>query len=189
MLCCLVQIDAGNFQLRSNRLLKAAHRNGARCVGWGNLLIFWLCLLNVVLYDGLSLWSWMLPGYPLVEGRLFGLYVFPLGGENCTCLWCSFSKNMQVQFSDPEDWEMFDIPLNCAEVCAHACSFFWTSNTQFSLTWFHLLLVCVYQDWSIDLNRTLSKREKKKPSEGVTLTGINQTGSDQPVQPAQSSSR
>ncbi|XP_032361107.1 protein kinase C and casein kinase substrate in neurons protein 2 isoform X1 [Etheostoma spectabile] len=43
-------------------------------------------------------------------------------------------------------------------------------------------------DWSIDLNRTLSKREKKKPSEGVTLTGISQTGSDQPVQPAKTSS-
>ncbi|XP_055010188.1 protein kinase C and casein kinase substrate in neurons protein 2 isoform X3 [Boleophthalmus pectinirostris] len=37
-------------------------------------------------------------------------------------------------------------------------------------------------DWSIDLNRTLSRREtKKKSSEGVTLTGISQTGSDQPV--------
>ncbi|KAM9823613.1 protein kinase C and casein kinase substrate in neurons protein 2 isoform 2-T2 [Neosynchiropus ocellatus] len=38
-----------------------------------------------------------------------------------------------------------------------------------------------FEDWSIDLNRTLSRREKKKPSEGVTLTGISQTGSDQPV--------
>ncbi|XP_072234080.1 protein kinase C and casein kinase substrate in neurons protein 2 isoform X4 [Leuresthes tenuis] len=45
-----------------------------------------------------------------------------------------------------------------------------------------------FEDWSIDLNRTLSRREKKKPSEGVTLTGINQTGSDQPVQPAKTSS-
>lgn len=27
----------------------SAHRNGARCVWWG---IFWLCLINVVLYDG-----------------------------------------------------------------------------------------------------------------------------------------
>ncbi|XP_040000151.1 protein kinase C and casein kinase substrate in neurons protein 2 isoform X4 [Xiphias gladius] len=45
-----------------------------------------------------------------------------------------------------------------------------------------------FEDWSIDLNRTLSRREKKKPSEGVTLTGISQTGSDQPVQPAKSSS-
>ncbi|XP_062238468.1 protein kinase C and casein kinase substrate in neurons protein 2 isoform X1 [Platichthys flesus] len=43
-------------------------------------------------------------------------------------------------------------------------------------------------DWSIDLNRTLSRREKKKPSEGVTLTGINQTGSDQPVQSVKTSS-
>lgn len=51
------------------------------------------------------------------------------------------------------------------------------------------LRVCAYQDWSIDLNRTLSRREKKKPSEGVTLTGISQTGSDQPVQPAKTSSR
>ncbi|XP_036373502.1 protein kinase C and casein kinase substrate in neurons protein 2 isoform X1 [Megalops cyprinoides] len=31
-------------------------------------------------------------------------------------------------------------------------------------------------DWSVDLNRTLSRRDKKKPGDGVTLTGINQTG-------------
>ncbi|XP_036813073.1 protein kinase C and casein kinase substrate in neurons protein 2 isoform X2 [Oncorhynchus mykiss] len=32
-----------------------------------------------------------------------------------------------------------------------------------------------FEDWSIDFNRTLSRREtKKKPSEGVTLTGISQ---------------
>ncbi|KAF6731251.1 Protein kinase C and casein kinase substrate in neurons protein 2 [Oryzias melastigma] len=36
-----------------------------------------------------------------------------------------------------------------------------------------------FEDWSIDINRTLSRREKKKP-EGVTLTGINQTG-DRPA--------
>ncbi|XP_074554410.1 protein kinase C and casein kinase substrate in neurons protein 2 isoform X4 [Halichoeres trimaculatus] len=45
-----------------------------------------------------------------------------------------------------------------------------------------------FEDWSIDLNRTLSRREKKKPSEGVTLTGISQTGTDQPVAPAKTSS-
>ncbi|XP_043963686.1 protein kinase C and casein kinase substrate in neurons protein 2 isoform X2 [Gambusia affinis] len=45
-----------------------------------------------------------------------------------------------------------------------------------------------FEDWSVDLNRTLSRREKKKPSEGVTLTAISQTGSDQPVKPAKSSS-
>ncbi|XP_003972834.1 protein kinase C and casein kinase substrate in neurons protein 2 isoform X4 [Takifugu rubripes] len=45
-----------------------------------------------------------------------------------------------------------------------------------------------FEDWSMDLNRTLSRREKKRPSEGVTLTGISQTGPDQPVQPAKSSS-
>uniref|UniRef100_A0A3P9HS89 Protein kinase C and casein kinase substrate in neurons 2 n=1 Tax=Oryzias latipes TaxID=8090 RepID=A0A3P9HS89_ORYLA len=44
-----------------------------------------------------------------------------------------------------------------------------------------------FEDWSIDINRTLSRREKKKP-EGVTLTGINQTGADQPVQAAKTSS-
>ncbi|XP_020782046.1 protein kinase C and casein kinase substrate in neurons protein 2 isoform X1 [Boleophthalmus pectinirostris] len=44
-------------------------------------------------------------------------------------------------------------------------------------------------DWSIDLNRTLSRREtKKKSSEGVTLTGISQTGSDQPVKTTSSAS-
>ncbi|XP_053718358.1 protein kinase C and casein kinase substrate in neurons protein 2 isoform X4 [Synchiropus splendidus] len=45
-----------------------------------------------------------------------------------------------------------------------------------------------FEDWSIDLNRTLSRREKKKPSEGVTLTGISQTGSDQPVPHTKTSS-
>lgn len=37
------------------------------------------------------------------------------------------------------------------------------------------------QEWSADLNRTLSRREKKKAADGVTLTGINQTG-DQALQ-------
>uniref|UniRef100_A0A3P8QTA5 Protein kinase C and casein kinase substrate in neurons 2 n=1 Tax=Astatotilapia calliptera TaxID=8154 RepID=A0A3P8QTA5_ASTCA len=38
-----------------------------------------------------------------------------------------------------------------------------------------------FEEWSIDLNRTLSRREKKKPSEGITLTGISPAGSDQPA--------
>ncbi|XP_053552690.1 protein kinase C and casein kinase substrate in neurons protein 2 isoform X2 [Bombina bombina] len=33
-----------------------------------------------------------------------------------------------------------------------------------------------FEDWSADLNRTLSRRERKKPGEGVTLTGISQAG-------------
>ncbi|XP_063073021.1 protein kinase C and casein kinase substrate in neurons protein 2 isoform X2 [Engraulis encrasicolus] len=40
------------------------------------------------------------------------------------------------------------------------------------------------KDWSIDMNRTLSRRDKKKPGDGVMLTGISQTGD----QPAKSSS-
>ncbi|XP_077786882.1 protein kinase C and casein kinase substrate in neurons protein 2 isoform X4 [Podarcis muralis] len=32
-----------------------------------------------------------------------------------------------------------------------------------------------FEDWSADLNRTLSRREKKKAADGVTLTGISQT--------------
>uniref|UniRef100_A0A668S628 Protein kinase C and casein kinase substrate in neurons 2 n=1 Tax=Oreochromis aureus TaxID=47969 RepID=A0A668S628_OREAU len=44
-----------------------------------------------------------------------------------------------------------------------------------------------FEEWSVDLNRTLSRREKKKPSEGITLTGISPAGSDQPVQPAKTS--
>nr|XP_061809288.1 protein kinase C and casein kinase substrate in neurons protein 2-like isoform X1 [Nerophis lumbriciformis] len=45
-----------------------------------------------------------------------------------------------------------------------------------------------FEDWSVDLNRTLSRRGTKKNSEGVTLTGISQTGSDQPVQPSKTNS-
>ncbi|XP_015679041.1 protein kinase C and casein kinase substrate in neurons protein 2 isoform X2 [Protobothrops mucrosquamatus] len=36
-----------------------------------------------------------------------------------------------------------------------------------------------FEDWSADLNRTLSRREKKKATDGVTLTSINQTGDQQ----------
>ncbi|XP_025782316.1 protein kinase C and casein kinase substrate in neurons protein 2 [Puma concolor] len=42
------------------------------------------------------------------------------------------------------------------------------------------------EEWSADLNRTLSRREKKKATDGVTLTGINQTG-DQALQSKPSS--
>ncbi|XP_075409646.1 protein kinase C and casein kinase substrate in neurons protein 2 isoform X2 [Tenrec ecaudatus] len=43
-----------------------------------------------------------------------------------------------------------------------------------------------FEEWSADLNRTLSRREKKKAADGVTLTGINQTG-DQSLQNKHSS--
>nr|XP_004610616.1 unnamed protein product [Sorex araneus] len=43
-----------------------------------------------------------------------------------------------------------------------------------------------FEEWSADLNRTLSRREKRKAADGVTLTGISQTG-DQAV-PHKSSS-
>ena len=85
---------------------------------------------------------------------------------------------------------------DCVEVCVYCCAelsllavkrHVW--NHRSPCTRFLCVCVCVCQDWSIDLNRTLSRREKKKPSEGVTLTGISQTGSDQPVQPAKTSSR
>ncbi|KAF6340094.1 protein kinase C and casein kinase substrate in neurons 2 [Rhinolophus ferrumequinum] len=46
--------------------------------------------------------------------------------------------------------------------------------------------VAVVQEWSADMNRTLSRREKKKATDGVTLTGINQTG-DQTLQSKPSS--
>nr|XP_032618384.1 protein kinase C and casein kinase substrate in neurons protein 2 isoform X5 [Chelonoidis abingdonii]XP_032618385.1 protein kinase C and casein kinase substrate in neurons protein 2 isoform X5 [Chelonoidis abingdonii] len=43
------------------------------------------------------------------------------------------------------------------------------------------------EEWSADFNRTLSRREKKKASDGVTLTGVNQTG-DQALQHTKHSS-
>ncbi|XP_029809053.1 protein kinase C and casein kinase substrate in neurons protein 2 isoform X1 [Suricata suricatta] len=36
------------------------------------------------------------------------------------------------------------------------------------------------EEWSADLNRTLSRREKKKTTDGVTLTGISRTGEQAP---------
>ncbi|XP_076152785.1 protein kinase C and casein kinase substrate in neurons protein 2 isoform X3 [Alosa pseudoharengus] len=44
-----------------------------------------------------------------------------------------------------------------------------------------------FREWSIDMNRTLSRRDKKKPGEGVMLTGISQTG-DQPAKSSSSAS-
>ncbi|XP_053319262.1 protein kinase C and casein kinase substrate in neurons protein 2 isoform X3 [Spea bombifrons] len=43
------------------------------------------------------------------------------------------------------------------------------------------------REWSADLNRTLSRREKKKPGEGVTLTGISQAGEQASLQNKHSS--
>ncbi|MBN3272612.1 PACN2 protein, partial [Polyodon spathula] len=44
-----------------------------------------------------------------------------------------------------------------------------------------------FEDWSIDVNRSLSKREKKKHTDGITLTGMNQT-SEQAAQVSKHSS-
>ncbi|NP_001081950.1 protein kinase C and casein kinase substrate in neurons protein 2 [Xenopus laevis] len=44
-----------------------------------------------------------------------------------------------------------------------------------------------FEDWSADLNRTLSRREKKKPTDGVTLTGISQSGEQSSIQNQHSS--
>ncbi|XP_066561400.1 protein kinase C and casein kinase substrate in neurons protein 2 isoform X2 [Amia ocellicauda] len=44
-----------------------------------------------------------------------------------------------------------------------------------------------FEDWSMDLNRTLSRRDKKRPGDGVTLTGISQAR-EQAAPPAKNNS-
>ncbi|XP_062373607.1 protein kinase C and casein kinase substrate in neurons protein 2 isoform X4 [Sardina pilchardus] len=43
------------------------------------------------------------------------------------------------------------------------------------------------KEWSVDMNRTLTRRDRKKPGDGVMLTGISQTG-DQPAKSSSSAS-
>ncbi|XP_036375896.1 protein kinase C and casein kinase substrate in neurons protein 2-like isoform X2 [Megalops cyprinoides] len=45
-----------------------------------------------------------------------------------------------------------------------------------------------FEEWSVDINRSLSRKEKKSPGDGVTLTGISQTG-DQAAKRSSSGSR
>ncbi|XP_063302779.1 protein kinase C and casein kinase substrate in neurons protein 2 isoform X2 [Pelobates fuscus] len=44
-----------------------------------------------------------------------------------------------------------------------------------------------FEEWSADFNRSLSRREKKKPTDGVTLTGISQAGDQSSLQNKHSS--
>ncbi|XP_062373608.1 protein kinase C and casein kinase substrate in neurons protein 2 isoform X5 [Sardina pilchardus] len=44
-----------------------------------------------------------------------------------------------------------------------------------------------FEEWSVDMNRTLTRRDRKKPGDGVMLTGISQTG-DQPAKSSSSAS-
>lgn len=127
--------------------------------GGGILWMFWLCLINVVLFDG------------VVPLSLNAPWLSSGGGETP---WCYMSF-LQVENTVHV---MFDILLDCVGVCSHACSFF-----SHHCLWRHVLKLkrSVFSDllrlfcWSV-FTRTgpstwteLSANEKRRSRQRASL--------------------